>query len=191
MGNSFRNRATSSYTYDIILEKNHFPVLCVRDHLLTKVLPSRTVISLSSIHILLLHYLLLITTLTQLGTLRRHQATHMDVRPFHCTTCGKQFKRKEDLNRHVRIDECKPESRKCPHCEEIFQSRYFLKTHLTTVHGLIEEFECEVCHKKFILKTNLAAHMKYHIGNKNFSCNICSKAFYSNSKLFLEFWDIS
>ena len=44
-------------------------------------------------------------------------------------------------------------------------------------------FECEVCGKRFSLKTNLGQHMYTHTGEKNFECVQCGKRFNRKSNL--------
>ena len=56
--------------------------------------------------------------------------------------------------------------------KKISQSTY------KTVHDKQKNYKCEICGKKFGLKTNLNTHVKtVHEKQRNYKCKLCGKGF--------------
>ncbi|XP_064473293.1 gastrula zinc finger protein XlCGF26.1-like isoform X1 [Ornithodoros turicata] len=68
-------------------------------------------------------------------------------RPFICPTCGKAFRRKEHVERHMKM------------------------------HTGERNFVCSTCGKSFSQKVHLENHVRIHTGERPFSCHVCGKAF--------------
>ncbi|KAJ8929524.1 hypothetical protein NQ314_017782 [Rhamnusium bicolor] len=66
---------------------------------------------------------------------------------FECVKCGKQFKRVQTLNDHI-------------------------KRHYNS-----RNFACSVCGKTFYKQFNVTEHMRIHTGERPFRCEFCSKTF--------------
>ena len=64
----------------------------------------------------------------------------------------------------------------CEHCHKPFLQRDQLIAHLI-VHKGEKPFPCEVCGKAFARKTNLKEHMITHSTEKNYPCDYCHKTF--------------
>lgn len=45
------------------------------------------------------------------------------------------------------------------------------------------KYECTVCGKKFVGKSNLIDHLRYHANIRNFKCNFCAKTFIQSGSL--------
>ncbi|CAL8133473.1 unnamed protein product [Orchesella dallaii] len=73
------------------------------------------------------------------GMLEKHEKIH-EVKEHKCPQCPKSYSRKEGMENHVKYVHCggekKPMGFKCnrPNCEERFETKYSLVTHLRGVH---------------------------------------------------------
>lgn len=130
-----------------------------------------------------------------LDRLKHHKLVHsIDSHP--CKECGKEFKSELARNNHHKLVHLKQaiQQSKCPHCLETFRGYYGRQKHILTVHGVtVEQYQCEICSKKFFLKNLLNCHVKrVHMkGPKKDAptevqtCQTCSKTFSSTLALSL------
>ncbi|XP_071355567.1 zinc finger protein 665-like [Trachinotus anak] len=96
-------------------------------------------------------------------------------RPFGCSQCGKNFRRKKNLQEHWRIHTGeKPYG--CSVCLKYFSCSGSLRKHLR-IHTGEKPFSCSVCGNRFTESGHLKVHMRTHTGEKPFSCLVCGKSF--------------
>ncbi|CAF4940141.1 unnamed protein product [Pieris macdunnoughi] len=130
-----------------------------------------------------------------------------------CKQCDEVFPTKLKLRYHVITKHNKTDKRirrKCPHCLERFTEHYRKMTHLREAHGITFSFDCRfcsevfptrkaltkhttqhhtqkiqctICGKCFGTNTLLKRHMRGHIGERNFVCDICQKAYMHEKSL--------
>ncbi|PWA21722.1 hypothetical protein CCH79_00003377 [Gambusia affinis] len=120
--------------------------------------------------------------------LQKHAVTHTGVKPFFCRYCGARFAHRGALTRHIRCHTGeKPFA--CDRCDKRFYRNSELKYHVS-VHTRDwkqdtenRKFACKECGKKYIRKVHLIAHMSTHLGEKPFSCSVCSVRFTRHDSL--------
>ncbi|RKP03374.1 hypothetical protein CXG81DRAFT_5995, partial [Caulochytrium protostelioides] len=61
--------------------------------------------------------------------LKSHMISHSQDKPHQCTECGNQFRRKHDLQRHVRTLHSLDRPHKCPNCHMAFARTDALQRH--------------------------------------------------------------
>ncbi|XP_067905442.1 zinc finger protein 536 isoform X3 [Heterodontus francisci] len=109
---------------------------------------------------------------------------------FRCTFCKGKFKKREELDRHIRILH-KPY--KCTLCEFAASQEEDLISHVEKAHITAEsvpgqgsngngeqpsnEFRCEVCGQIFSQAWFLKGHMRKHKDSFEHSCQICGRRF--------------
>lgn len=65
----------------------------------------------------------------------------------------------------------------CSLCDDKFTDYKCLEDHWTTSHPTVEIYPCAECDRKFSGPIQLARHMKFHSGEKNFACTECERTF--------------
>ncbi|KAI8898715.1 hypothetical protein BC833DRAFT_538868 [Globomyces pollinis-pini] len=112
--------------------------------------------------------------------LKKHMKAHEDERPYQCTICKKQFKRKEHLKDHSIIHENITEFYNCSICNQKFKHAYQLNFHLKN-HSDDRPFSCSQCEKTFKRKDGLKVHEKIHTQKLDYTCEYCGKSFLHSS----------
>ena len=130
--------------------------------------------------------------------------THNYDKPFKCNNCNKEFRRKEELKKHVYsckkvVPNMQEENNKvlelgkrqreeginlvnseesilktCDICLKRFDNKAHLNAHAKT-HQL--PLSCLICHKGFARKDSLIRHSLLHDNEKSYECSSCDKSF--------------
>ncbi|KAM8713808.1 hypothetical protein ACLKA7_014038 [Drosophila subpalustris] len=112
--------------------------------------------------------------------------TPKSLRP--CPECEKKFTRNFQLKLHMNSVHGLGDgpSYRCDVCSKTFASRHSLRYHETSSHSTFRPFACEICDRRFVLRTQLSSHARMHTGQTKpriFHCNVCSKTWPTMSDL--------
>ncbi|XP_061385106.1 zinc finger protein 564-like isoform X1 [Danaus plexippus] len=101
---------------------------------------------------------------------------------YPCNACNKTYKKKFELNRHIKHHHLQQRSFLCDKCNAKFFSKRGLVDHMTR-HTGSEMCSCDVCGKAFSRIRTLREHMRTHEDDKRFQCEVCKKTFMQKSSL--------
>lgn len=106
--------------------------------------------------------------------------------PKICTVCNKLFRTNYKLRVHMETHAENSVKFVCNFegCTKTFKSKIGLQEH-SARHSGEHKFTCEVCSKKFLLRSYFVAHQRIHSSDnqKSFTCSLCSKQFKSKQNL--------
>ncbi|CAL8098055.1 unnamed protein product [Orchesella dallaii] len=110
--------------------------------------------------------------------LSHHLVLHSPTNLFYCVFCDYQSNFIERLKRHIRVH-IREKPFQCQECGEPFSHPFSIKYHMKKAHSpeKWEKNKCVFCDKTYSTNGELVRHIKYHTGEKPFSCSICEKAF--------------
>ncbi|XP_074641529.1 uncharacterized protein LOC141899245 [Tubulanus polymorphus] len=110
-----------------------------------------------------------------------------------CLECGKHFKLKTNLARHMNSVHMKKYQFHCEICQRRFSLKLWLSEHIESVHNegnpdqktyFPRVYPCTRCNKSFKGKTTLKHHVEsVHDKIKSFACKTCGKCFNRNYHL--------
>lgn len=101
--------------------------------------------------------------------------------PKLCDLCGEVFKNQEKLSLHKKKVHFKNPV-KCPKCQKLCVSDYYMKRHVKRKHEMEKNFICSACGRRFAYKGELTSHQrnvhdKHLLPKKIFSCKYCDKTY--------------
>lgn len=101
-----------------------------------------------------------------------------------CEQCLKVFSSQINLKNHIlRIHEKSfPFTCTYPGCNKKYSVEIRLKLHMKT-HMTNKPFKCEICEKSFVMRGDLKTHQKFHSEERPFKCTLCDKAYKTNEHL--------
>lgn len=114
------------------------------------------------------------------------QAGGTATKQFGCRACGKAYKKRARLVRHLRSHtgsrpfRCSEEG-----CGRSFTRADHLSRHVATAHSSARPYVCDVdgCGSSFGTSAHLSRHRKLHTKPKPHVCQVCGSAFAKKSKL--------
>lgn len=112
--------------------------------------------------------------------LNRHETTHGKKKSsFPCRYCGQVFAAESKKKAHVNIEHKGIAGDSvCQICKARFKNYYQKTRHMIQVHNA-EGIKCEMCEKRFNLKSNLVLHMRsVHLKERPYECSVCSMGFF-------------
>ncbi|XP_011180027.3 zinc finger protein 81 [Zeugodacus cucurbitae] len=112
-------------------------------------------------------------------TLKKHMELHSDERDrnIECIDCGRRFYTLENLQLH-QATHISPEDRaifECTVCSKTFLRKSNLGLHMQMHRG--ETMDCPHCDKKFVRRKDLEIHIRFHTGDFPYSCSMCERKF--------------
>lgn len=96
-----------------------------------------------------------------------------------CSYCQKEYKTKKLLTYHI-MSHTNDKKWSCDICHKRFKHRYEVAVHNRT--HVEPSFECDICSKKFTQNSHLIAHKKRHLFDYVEYCEPCKKGFFSRSQ---------
>lgn len=100
---------------------------------------------------------------------------------FHCDLCGKSFRGKDTLQRHVRTHTGE-KNYICEICSKGFYTKSEINRHVR-YHRKHYRYICSICAKGFVDKTRFRHHMMAHKNVRPHKCPICNKEFILRGKM--------
>ncbi|KAH8355276.1 hypothetical protein KR093_010008 [Drosophila rubida] len=105
-----------------------------------------------------------------------------------CSECEKKFTRNFQLKLHLISVHGLGDGLRypCDVCAKSFASRHSLRYHVTSLHSTERPFACELCDRRFVLRTQLNSHARMHTGEPKpriFACSDCGKTWPTKSDL--------
>ena len=107
-----------------------------------------------------------------------HKRNHTDDPLFKCKVCSKNFIQRVNLRSHEKIHT--DNKFYCGYCSKRFIYRSDFDAHKEIHKNEEKSHKCTYCEKAFSKKIVLYAHLKSHLGKKNFKCTECDKSFLRN-----------
>ncbi|XP_067015735.2 zinc finger protein 311 [Anabrus simplex] len=111
--------------------------------------------------------------------LQTHLIVHRD-KNFQCNICLKLFLNQHNLDKHKQSKHCGEKTCLCPTCGKGFRGKFALKRHII-VHSAKRDYQCSLCNKSFKMREHLVNHKQLvHGGERNCLCPTCGKGFKTN-----------
>ncbi|XP_046659221.1 gastrula zinc finger protein XlCGF26.1-like [Homalodisca vitripennis] len=132
-------------------------------------------------HMMLKHQIFIpLTHEIKVGALQQSRQDWNVAAKYVCTQCGRNYKFRNILNRHLQYECGKEPQFACPHCPYKAKQKSTLKTHMTLKHknalSLLKGVQfCLNCGRKYSSLRSLVRHQRYECGKlPQFACPLCS-----------------
>ncbi|XP_017787940.1 PREDICTED: zinc finger protein 260-like [Habropoda laboriosa] len=109
-------------------------------------------------------------------TLRKHINTHDNKRTFECSVCHQLLKTKRTLLLHMGLHEHSGKLYECTDCDFISKRSHSLKRHQIRRHTKYFDYKCHQCPKMFKLQMDFKRHLLKHVVEPC-RCDVCGKVY--------------
>ena len=100
------------------------------------------------------------------NTIRNENCSELEVK---CKVCDKSCESRRSLKKN--INEIHPQQIECYICAANFSINSDLEAHMKASHESTEQYECDLCDKKFVLKWRLKKHKEGHANEHKKFCH--------------------
>ncbi|XP_055691565.1 zinc finger protein 540-like [Lutzomyia longipalpis] len=100
------------------------------------------------------------------ASLKRHVLTHSNIKEFECPKCPRAFVDNDRLKQHMQVHF--QEKHKCKICGHFFKNRAYLRTHQKR-HTDHMKYKCYMCGQRFVNYETIKLHIIYMHYRKKFS----------------------
>lgn len=100
-----------------------------------------------------------------------------------CSTCGKVFNARYQLQKHISEEHSKTQAHVCPICGIFRRDEEYLELHMNVHEGKTEK-QCRYCDKSFSRPVNTLRHMRMHWDKKKYQCEKCGLRFSQDNLLY-------
>lgn len=104
------------------------------------------------------------------------QNTSSKVLPFACSFCGRFYRQKIHLRKHVMAQHTKQKPFYCPHCTYTTVEKSHLKVHIRT-HTGERPYICRVCHYSSSQNCTLKSHYLRKHPESKITCSACERVY--------------
>ena len=109
--------------------------------------------------------------------------THSGIKPYKCSWCGKTSSIRNNIVVHERMMHTGEKPFQCDQCDKAYASKAKLSNHIRG-HTGEKPYKCEFCPKRFKLSGQRSIHARIHTNDKRYRCNPCNKSFIQYATLF-------
>ncbi|XP_035713578.1 PR domain zinc finger protein 5-like [Folsomia candida] len=114
--------------------------------------------------------------------LELHIPTHTTEKPYNCATCGRSFAHVGGMKRHeiTHSEKSTREVLKCHLCPQTLLTRRGLRSHVQFVHENRRDYPCAFCEKRFATRSDLKRHVEARHAVKKEPAYSCDKCEYKS-----------
>jgi len=109
--------------------------------------------------------------------LQRHLRSHTQKSHSSVSVCSKSFTCKGNLTRHLEVHSKSRLYFNCDQCPRKLTTKAIWLDHINRLHSKEKPHKCELCEKRFAIKSDVTLHVIVHTDERSPSCLFCKKDF--------------